>query len=123
MAHRLHHSTPLHISSENSIFYVTQCALPRGRDNLLFHASALVNAICFYHNEGLWNCHAYVVMPDHLHLLATPAAPHSITTLMKQWKSYTAREYAITWQRDFFECRLRDEEAPSEKAQYMELNP
>lgn len=62
-------------------------------------------------------------MPDHIHLLITPNPDFSISSLMRTWKSYTARMFDIHWQSDFFEHRLRSNESSSNKAYYMELNP
>ena len=39
------------------------------------------------------------------------------------FKKYTARKLGIGWQRDFFDHRLRREEAEREKADYILRNP
>ena len=70
-----------------------------------------------------WFCRAYVIMPDHCHLLIAPRAEKTISNLMRSWKSFLSRNHRITWQKDFFETRLRSTESASEKAHYMELNP
>jgi putative transposase len=123
MAHQLNHQVPSQICTQDPCFYITQCALPRKTDVLSIHASQLVKAIHFYHNNLKWRCYAYVIMPDHLHLLVQLHIDHSISALMKNWKSYTARKLGIKWQKDFFEHRLRSAESIKDKAYYMELNP
>jgi REP element-mobilizing transposase RayT len=123
MAHQLNHETPLHIDASEHHFYITQCALPRGEGVLIHMADELVSSIQYYHEIGRWSCRAYVVMPDHIHLLIVPSSGESTSNLMRSWKSYIARKFSILWQKDFFETRLRSEESPTEKARYIELNP
>jgi len=43
--------------------------------------------------------------------------------LVAQTKRFLSREAGITWQRGFFDHRLRSEEALQEKAQYIRQNP
>ncbi len=123
MAHRLNHTPPSCLSADDFHFYVTQCALPRGKNVLIPSARGLTDAIQHYHRIERWFCRAYVIMPDHLHLLISPYPGQALKDLMKQWKSYTARQLGIRWQQDFFEHRLRTEESTADKAYYMELNP
>jgi len=39
------------------------------------------------------------------------------------WKEITAKRGRISWQRDFFDHRLRAEESNEEKALYIRMNP
>ena len=39
------------------------------------------------------------------------------------WKKYLAREHSISWQRDFFDHRLRDHHEEAEKMNYILMNP
>jgi putative transposase len=123
MANQLNHVSPLHVDPSSHHFYVTQCALPRGQDVLLPIARELVEAFQHYHKIKRWFCRAYVIMPDHCHLLIIPNSDESISNLMRSWKGFISRNHKIHWQKDFFECRLRSEESPVVKARYMELNP
>ena len=43
--------------------------------------------------------------------------------IISQWKSWTAKQLGIHWQRDFFEHRLRNDENRTEKANYILANP
>jgi REP element-mobilizing transposase RayT len=123
MPRRLRHASPDSIRVEDHIFYITQCALPRGQNILLPCAGSLVSSICHYHDNGSWFCHAYVIMPDHVHLLIQTDGRIPLGTTLRNWKRFTARQQGIKWQRDFFDHRLRSEESAAEKARYMELNP
>jgi REP element-mobilizing transposase RayT len=80
------------------------------------------SAVC-YHRIRRWHLHLIVVMPDHLHLLASfPPAPGLGATL-GTWKSFTAKSGGFLWQTDFFEHRLRAGESFEEKAHYVRMNP
>lgn len=62
-------------------------------------------------------------MPDHLHLLAAFAANPGVKATVTAWKRYTARQHGISWQRDFFEHRIRRHESAVEKVEYIRMNP
>jgi putative transposase len=123
MPRRLNHAPPHHIDASQSVFYVTQCALPRGTDILLEHAPELRASIETYHRIQKWFCRAFVIMPDHIHLLISPFPNRSLMKLMQDWKRYTAKNFNIKWQKNFFEHRLRSDESATNTAYYMELNP
>ncbi len=62
-------------------------------------------------------------MPDHMHLLASFPRDESMTRVITAWKHYIAHQVAVTWQRDFFDHRLRTDESSDEKAAYIRRNP
>jgi putative transposase len=123
MPRSLNHTLPDHIDSSRHHFYVTQCIQERGSKILLDYAPDLVKSIERYHTNQKWFCRAYIIMPDHLHLLISPFPNHALTQLMQDWKRYTAKNFEIKWQKNFFEHRLRSDESANDKAYYMELNP
>jgi REP element-mobilizing transposase RayT len=79
-----------------------------------------------------WEIGRYVVMPDHIHFFATPAADSakSISATFAKWKEWTAKRIlhrlhhpAPLWQREFFDHLLRSHESRSEKWDYIRANP
>jgi REP element-mobilizing transposase RayT len=62
-------------------------------------------------------------MPDHLHGLFGFARDTGIQQTVTAWKHYNSRTLGISWQRDFFEHRLRHDESFDEKALYIRMNP
>lgn len=70
-----------------------------------------------------WHVTLLVLMPDHLHMLV--AFPHDLDLRMiiTNWKSLLARKTGITWQRDFFDHRIRNHENWEQKAEYIRQNP
>jgi putative DNA methylase len=73
--------------------------------------------------------HAFVVMPNHVHMLITPQVP--IPTLMKSLKSITAKRanevLGMTgkpfWQDESFDRNVRNREELSRILRYIEMNP
>jgi putative transposase len=54
-------------------------------------AQIVVETVSYYRNRGDYTLHAFVVMPDHLHLLLTPPGK-SISDVMRNIKSWVAKE-------------------------------
>ena len=50
-------------------------------------------------------------------------AYHEMKNSVAAWKSFTAKNSSVRWQKDFFEHRLRGEESYDAKAQYIRMNP
>lgn len=71
----------------------------------------------------------FVVMDDHVHVLVEPSEGWSLEKLVHAWKSYTTtcfREQTgrkRTWQREYFDRIIRDEDELREKMQYILNNP
>jgi REP element-mobilizing transposase RayT len=122
----LPHDTPLGIPAESATFFITICASVRGSDDLLRgnRATGLVDSVKHRHANGSWWCRVFVVMPDHVHgLIRFPALGHPMEKTVAEFKRYTARTLGITWQKDFFDHRLRREESEQQKADYILRNP
>ena len=124
--HSLPHDTPLGLASEDATFFITICAAARGSDDLLRdgRAAALLEAVRHRHENGVWRCRVFVVMPDHVHgLIRFPLPERPMKREIADFKKFTARTLGIRWQRDFFDHRLRREESEREKADYILRNP
>ena len=67
--------------------------------------------------------HFLLLMPDHLHALASFPTDRPMKEVVSEWKKYVARTVGIQWQRDFFDHRLRHDESLREKEDYIWQNP
>ena len=122
----LQHDVPLGIDSAKEIFFVTVCALPRGKNHLAREpiGTDLIDTVEHRHLKGDWFAHLFLVMPDHVHgLFSFPACAPTMAETLRNWKRWTARQLGIPWQRGFFDHRLRHSESLSEKAEYILQNP
>jgi REP element-mobilizing transposase RayT len=77
-----------------------------------------------------YRLHAWVIMPNHVHVLITPCAEVSISRVVSSWKSFTAtRANALLdrrgafWQEDYFDRFIRDERHFVAAVSYIENNP
>jgi len=62
-------------------------------------------------------------MPDHIHMIVTFDLQQGVKKTVNSWRSYHARTLGIDWQKDFFEHRLRDDDAFTETCLYIRMNP
>jgi len=86
-------------------------------------AQKIIDSACHYDAIGKWYLWRMVVMPDHIHFIATFDLSKGIKKTIQTWRTYHIKANAIRFQDDFFEHRLRDEDAFSEKCEYIRMNP
>jgi len=119
----LPHAPPLSLP-DDAIWFVTICCRERFRNQLALEPAAamLLKSALFFHQQGRWFIHLFLLMPDHLHALLSFPQHEQMTRVVSAWKKYQATHHGITWQRDFFDHRLRRDESFAEKADYIRLN-
>ena len=84
---------------------------------------------------------AYVVMPNHVHVLIKTYASFALSKVIQSWKTFTAREIRRTlkksysssqypiissstfWQREYWDRFIRDEKHFYSAIQYIHENP
>ncbi len=122
---RLCHDTPDWVRG-GSVFFITICCENRKQNTLCDSALAetVRESIRFRQHRGEWWTHLVVLMPDHLHMLASFDADVSIKKSIADWKRWLSRTSPnLHWQHGFFDHRLRDDENFDEKAHYLRMNP
>jgi REP element-mobilizing transposase RayT len=117
--------TPPHWVRDGSLYFITLCCAPRGKNQLCQPAVAdmLFSAARHYHESHRWYLRLMLLMPDHLHALLAPAPTESLHKLIGTWKSFVAKTTGVEWQKNFFDHRLRTDESWEEKASYIRANP
>jgi len=86
-------------------------------------AELLLRAISYYHQTFKWYVDIAVLMPDHLHVIASVPQMVSLSEVIRSFKRWSARELKISWQRGFFEHRLRSYSSANQKFRYVLNNP
>ena len=91
-------------------------------------ARLLIDVFFDYREQGKYLLHEFVIMPDHLHALITPAPDISLeraVQFIKGGYSYRLRklEKIEVWQTSFSNHRIRDEEDYGRHREYIRLNP
>jgi putative transposase len=122
----LYHATPPWVRAENARFFLTVCCKERGREQLTRPelAEGIFDSIRFGQARGDWYVRLILLMPDHLHMIASfPDHEVSMTKRISDWKRLMARRHKIVWQKAFFDHRLRNDAALDEKAAYIRMNP
>ena len=92
--------------------------------------ATLVQDALLFHHGAKYTLAAWVVMPNHVHLLATPRAGHELSGIMHSLKSYTASEankilsrQGRFWQKESFDRYIRDAKHFHSVVAYIENNP
>lgn len=114
-------------SSEFAYFVSTQTAGRRSLFRVERWALLMISTIQHYDGTG-YKLHAYVVMPDHLHLLLRPFETlEKSVQLIKGGFSFRAKREldwkGEIWQPGFTDHRIRDEEDWQKHLAYIQNNP
>ena len=77
-----------------------------------------------------YDLHAWVVMPNHVHVLFTPREGFELPAIVQAWKSVSARRTnrvlasrGRLWQEDYFDRFIRNARHFHEVVGYIEWNP
>jgi REP element-mobilizing transposase RayT len=76
--------------------------------------------------QGDTTTHAFAVMPDHVHWLFTLGRRLTLGRVLARWKAQSngaLKAASLVWQRDFYEHKLRCDEALEPYGLYIFLNP
>jgi REP element-mobilizing transposase RayT len=86
-------------------------------------ADRLLKSAQFYECDGKWYLWLMLLMPDHIHMIATLDLSRGLGNVVSAWKGYQKKTLGIDWQSGYFEHRLRNEQEFLEKALYIRMNP
>lgn len=91
-------------------------------------ARLLIDVFLDYREQRKYLLHEFVIMPDHVHVLLTPACGISVERAVQFIKggfSYRLRkeEKILVWQQSFTNHRIRDAEDYERHCGYIRLNP
>ncbi len=109
------------------VFFVTSITLQRfpifRRETT---ARLLIDTLAHYRDAGKFLLHEFVIMPDHIHVLLTPAREISLERAMQFIKggfSFRMKERGSIWQPSFTNHRIRDWEDYESHRDYIRMNP
>lgn len=82
----------------------------------------LEESLMCFHGEKVEH-HAWVIMPNHVHLIFTPLSP--LEKLIQAWKGTSARKIGrgTIWQKNYRDTMIRDGEHFSNAVKYIRRNP
>src|SRR5258705_7590020 len=89
-------------------------------------AELMIDVLEHYYEQKKYVLHEFVIMPDHLHLLLTPAPVISLeraVQLIKGGFSYRfgKAKRGLVWQESFTNHRIRDEQDFKHHAEYIRM--
>lgn len=92
--------------------------------------AAMVHDALLFHDDKKYRLSAWVVMPNHVHVLCTPAAGFSLASIMHSLKSFTSSEAnkmlnrrGHFWQKEYFDRFIRNPGQFAKTVAYIENNP
>ena len=86
------------------------------------HRKTVEDVLMHFQGERVEH-HAWVIMPNHLHLIFTPLVP--LETLMKAWKGTSAHRIGqgSIWQKNYRDTLIRDAGHFANAVRYIRRNP
>ena len=92
--------------------------------------SDIVERAFLHFDAERYRLHAWVIMPNHVHVVATPLANWTLADITHSWKSFTAKKAntmvnrsGLFWAREYFDRVIRDEVHFANAVSYVERNP
>jgi putative transposase len=114
-------------STQDTYYFITIC-LTKGQRGL--NSNEVFNStlhILTSAETGLCKTvHAFVHMPDHIHLLIELNTETSLQDFVRLYKgrmSPTLRSHGLSWQKGYFDRRLRANDSVGSVLRYMLMNP
>jgi REP element-mobilizing transposase RayT len=92
--------------------------------------AAIVQEALLFHDGTKYRPAAWVVMPNHVHILCTPLANHTLAQIMHSLKSFSSTEAnrmlnrsGRFWQKEYFDRYIRNARQFSKTVAYIDHNP
>lgn len=89
----------------------------------------VTDALAHFHEERCW-LRAFVIMPNHVHVLVSLKPGHELKTILHSWKRFSARkinemlgQVGSLWQSESWDHIVRDEAALAKFTKYIWENP
>ena len=115
------------VSISHARYFITLCTDSR-KINLTnpITATAILNTWRAQHCTHDYIFHCATIMPDHIHWLCTLGTQLTLAQVISKFKTKTkdAMEQAgLSWQRNYYDHRLRADDAQEPFSKYIFLNP
>ena len=110
-----------------------ESALDQGHGAALLSNSLiaeLVENALLHFDDHRYKLHAWSIMPNHVHVLATPVRKQTLSAITHGWKSFTAKKAnallhrnGALWAPEYFDRAIRDEAHYTNALSYIAMNP
>jgi putative DNA methylase len=92
--------------------------------------ASIVEQNILHFDQMRYKLHAWVLMPNHVHVLLTPHNGILLSEIVHTWKSYTAKKAnailgrtSSFWQQEYFDRMIRNEKHYYAAIEYIHNNP
>jgi len=92
--------------------------------------AALTQEILLHFDGERYRLLAWCIMPNHVHVVVETLEPHTVSNVVKSWKSFTSRRAnarlgrtGAFWDADYFDRYMRNEDHLMRTIEYVENNP
>lgn len=117
---------PLAPQEIRTFFVTTVTANRRPLFEVQSNSQLLIAILEEHRSKSHFDLHAYVLMPDHVHLLLTPSPQNSLEKTMQLIKgnfSFRLKSKFAVWQPSFTSRRVKDERDYQVHREYIHQNP
>ena len=90
----------------------------------------VIESSLFRFDRQRYQLHAWCIMPNHVHVLVTPAPAITLSALLHTWKSFSAKQAnrilgrsGAFWMQEYFDRYIRDERHFVSVVEYIHNNP
>jgi putative transposase len=125
-----HAVKPTRLMSPPGTYFVTFSTFQRRRFFVVeSYAKLFLQTLYGYRRQGRFTLHAFVLMPNHVHLLFTPAADVTLERAMQLIKGGYSHAVGVEvsrreiWQKGFTDHRIRDAQDFAGHRLYIHQNP
>ncbi len=123
--------SPKHYYEKNNLYFITTVIKDRRpifKDEL--SCELILNIITYHRFRCNYNIKAFVIMPDHIHIIIQPKGKDDISDIMKKLKGSFSRYYnkinktsGTIFQKGFYDNVIRTEKQLHETIDYIHYNP
>jgi len=92
--------------------------------------AALTQEILLHFDGERYRLLAWCIMPNHVHVVVETLEGHTLSDVVKSWKSFTSRQAnsrldrtGAFWEPDYFDRYMRNEDHLMRTIEYVENNP
>ena len=90
----------------------------------------VIDCLRWLHQNSRIHCEAYVVMPDHVHIILSLEDGQDLSRVMRSFGSFTARKInnlqgrkGQYWNHGFYDHRVKDRDELARQLNYVSMNP
>jgi len=90
----------------------------------------LVENALLYFDAARYRLVSWCIMPNHVHVVATPINGHTLSKIVHSWKSYSSKKANALllrtgsfWATEYFDRAIRDEAHHAAAVDYIAFNP